>query len=124
MKDVPLILVSKAYVDTVNILLDRSSEAKKELYIESNNGEYINFLPINFRKALKVVLINMEGSVDKVGIDKYLNAFKDLFYITADSKDRFTNTQKIHGKTKRVITVKADIYKRVRSLLDSNCSDW
>ncbi|MCG8502694.1 MAG: hypothetical protein MJB12_20100 [Firmicutes bacterium] len=84
------------------------------LFIETDNGRYINFKPNSFRLALGQAM--KEGH--KRYIDEYLRTYKKLGLIVAgNDRGRFSNTQRIKNRTMRVITVRKDAYECVKELL-------
>lgn len=100
--------VAEVYIGTVGQLLYYQGRDGKKVYMETNNGEYINFLPKNFKIALGKKI------GDNTKVNDFLSIFKNLGLLVTDSdKERFTYTQRINGKPRKVITIKKKTYEEL-----------
>lgn len=97
------------YVRLINKLSITKPEI--ELCVITNNGRYANFRVGDFKKLL---LQSLGNRPDKYRL--HMEIFRDLGWIICES-NRFTNTQKIKGKTVRVITVDIFRLKRIKEMI-------
>lgn len=75
--------------------------AGKCVYILDENKGYAHFRPQDFKKALDKVITEKDYGIKH---NEYMKNFRILQFIICEA-DRLTNTQRINGKTMRVITV-------------------
>lgn len=105
--------VVRLYMDIVNSLISYRDNLGYEIYIESNDGLYINFSPDDFSKVLssklerKDMLLKLDtknlANKDKAQ-KELMGCFRNLGLISTDGK-KFTSTQWILGKPQKVISV-------------------
>lgn len=102
--------ISKAFVDVIEHLIKDNGSGLK-IFVESKDGEYINFRSSTF----KLALARRIGGEKEVG--QYLKAYKIWgFIVTDNDRDRFTNIQRINNKPMRVITVKRSIFELLKHI--------
>lgn len=101
--------IVSVFLETVEQLVTYKMPSGGRLYIESNQNEYLNFKPKNFRLALS------KSIGGEIKVNDYLKLFKKLGFIHAD-KDRFTCIRKFRKKPIRVIAVKKSIYETYKEL--------
>ncbi len=100
------------FVKTVEELIDYNLPNNGKLYIETKNGEYVNFRPKDFKN--KIISVTKEKD-----INKYLNYFKGLGLIVTTGKHSYSNIQRVKSKTRRVTTVEKNKFLLLKKLLES-----
>lgn len=104
------ILVVKVFLQVVDELM-----SQPRLYALSNQERYINFRAEDFKRKLKEVVVMNQSCLGTSKIKPLLNDFKLMQWIISD-KERYTNVQKINGKSVRVLTVDRRKYELLKSL--------
>lgn len=91
--------------------------SQPRLYALSNREQYINFRAEDFKRKLQEVVTMNQSRLGTSKTKPFLEDFKVLQWIISD-KERYTNVQKINGKSVRVLTVDRRKYDLLKSL------DW
>lgn len=89
--------------------------SQPRLYALSNREQYINFRTDDFKRKLKEVVTRNQSSLRTRKIKPFLEDFRVLEWIIS-GKERYTNVQKINGKSVRVLTVDRRKYELLKSL--------
>lgn len=98
----------EAFITTVETLLS-IKVLNKRIYIYDEEKGHAHFKPKDFKKVLASKITE-----STIKLDEYMKNFRTLQFILCET-DRLTNTQRINGKTVRVITVdmaKFELYQR------------
>lgn len=102
--------VARAYITTVEGLINQPLPNGGKLYIETNKGQQINFRPKDFRLKLQSVV----GETKNINV--YLGYFKRLGWIIT-SGDLFSCTQRYKKKVHRVIAINRNRFETITELM-------
>lgn len=103
------------FLGTVNALLSIRVAGKSVCILDENKG-YAHFRPQDFKKALDMVITEKNYGIKH---NEYMRNFRTLQFIICDA-DRLTNTQRINGRTMRVITVDMEKFDLHMSWISGN----
>lgn len=89
--------------ELIEIFMKTTDElmAHQRLYVLTNQERFINFRATDFKKKLQEVVFEKTG---KKKIKSHMDGFKTLQFIISED-DRYTNVQKINGRSIRVLSV-------------------
>lgn len=88
------------YLATMEHLLS----AKANIFVNTNQGAFMNFRSRDFRKAVYFALEKQGYEPNRNHYAMFMQTLRTMDWIICED-NRFTTTQKINGKTIRVITV-------------------
>lgn len=102
--------VFNIFVGTIDMFYKIQSTGQNNIFIETKNGEYLNFTISDFKDGL------LENGAILKNIPQILKYFRNLGFIVTETRYTYNNVQRINKTPMRVITVKKSVYETLKSL--------